>query len=308
MSQTSTAILEHRVKAAELSKGTSGSGVYDLIERVITERGLTGKILDYGAGVGQLTRQLLDLHRFNSVSATDIMSVPRDLNGKVEWIEQDLNIPLPGHEDAFDVVVAAEVIEHLENPRFMIREIFRILRPGGTAIITTPNNESWRALIALLMRGHFMAFSDSCYPAHITALLRKDFTRIFQESFFHHRASGESTLHGPRDFSHLTYLAAPPLSPRRRTVTALIASLMRGHFMAFSDSCYPAHITALLRKDFTRIFQESSFLAPSFYFTNYGGLPGCPEVLRWQQISLGLLTGMRYSDNILAIAKKPLDP
>jgi SAM-dependent methyltransferase len=232
MSQTSTAILEHRTKAAELSKGTSGSGVYDLIERVITERGLTGKILDYGAGVGQLTRQLLELQRFDSVSATDIMSVPRDLSGKVEWIEQDLNIPLPGHEDTFDVVVAAEVIEHLENPRFMVREIFRILRPGGTAIITTPNNESWRALIALLVRGHFMAFSDSCYPAHITALLRKDFTRIFQ---------------------------------------------------------------------------ESSFLAPSFYFTNYGGLPGCPEVLRWQQVSLGLLTGMRYSDNILAIAKKPLD-
>lgn len=231
MNQTSTAILEHRAKAAELSGGTSGNAIYALIERVIAERGLEGRILDYGAGVGQLTRRLLALQRFRSVSATDIMGVPGDLNGKAEWIEQDLNIPLPGHDDAFDVVVAAEVIEHLENPRFMVREIYRLLRPGGTAIVTTPNNESWRSLIALLVRGHFVEFGEAGYPAHITALVRKDLTRIFK---------------------------------------------------------------------------EASFPAPSFHFTNSGGLPGKP-MLRWQQISFGMLNGRRYSDNILAIAQKPAE-
>jgi len=231
MSQSSAAILEHRAKAAELSGGTSGNAIYAMIERVIAERGLGGKILDYGAGVGQLTRRLLALERFDSVSATDIMAMPSDLRGKAEWIEQDLNIPVEGHDDAFDVVVAAEVIEHLENPRFMIREVFRLLRPGGTAIVTTPNNESWRSLIALLVRGHFMAFGDSGYPAHITALLRKDLTRIFQ---------------------------------------------------------------------------EASLTPPDFHFTNSGGIPGHPA-MSWQQISFGALKGLRYSDNILAIAKKPLE-
>jgi 2-polyprenyl-3-methyl-5-hydroxy-6-metoxy-1,4-benzoquinol methylase len=230
ISPTPTAILEHRAKAAELSKGTSGNAIYALIERVIVERGLRGRILDYGAGVGQFTRRLLALQRFDAVSATDIMRIPADLSGKVDWIEQDLNVPLPGRDDAFDVVVAPEVIEHLENPRFMIREIFRILRPGGTAIVTTPNNESWRSLIALLVRGHFTEFGESGYPAHITALLRKDFIRIFQ---------------------------------------------------------------------------EASFPAPDFYFTNSGGIPGHP-VMKWQQVSFGLLKGRRYSDNILAIATKPI--
>jgi 2-polyprenyl-3-methyl-5-hydroxy-6-metoxy-1,4-benzoquinol methylase len=229
MTETSTAILEHRAKAAELSKGTSGNAIYALIERVIVERGLNGRILDYGAGVGQFTRRLLALERFQSVSATDIMRAPADLSGQVEWIEQDLNAPLQGRDDSFDIVVAPEVIEHLENPRFMLREIFRILRPGGTAIVTTPNNESWRSLIALLVRGHFTEFGESGYPAHITALLRKDFTRIFQ---------------------------------------------------------------------------EASFPAPDFYYTNSGGIPGHP-VVKWQQISFGALKGRRYSDNILAIAAKP---
>ena len=78
--------------------------------------------------MGQLTRRLLALQRFESVSAADIMGVP--------WIEQDLNNPVPGHDGRFDVVVAAEVIEHLQNPRFMIREnIFGRYRSKSSSIL-----------------------------------------------------------------------------------------------------------------------------------------------------------------------------
>ena len=63
----------------------------------------------------------------------------------------------------------------------VMRELSRTLIPGGTLILTTPNNESLRSLAALLVRGHYVAFSDSCYPAHITPLLRKDFMRICEE-------------------------------------------------------------------------------------------------------------------------------
>lgn len=221
-------LVSYREKAAELSGGTSSDSIYAAIERLLASQNLGGRVLDYGAGVGDLTRRLLALNRFASVSAVDIMHVPGDLKA-VEWIEQDLNDPIRGHEDAFDVVIAAEVIEHLENPRFTMREVFRVLRPGGTAIITTPNNESWRSLIALLFRGHYVAFGDASYPAHITALLRKDFTRIFQ---------------------------------------------------------------------------EAKFQAPTFHFTNHGGIPGSPTVV-WQKVSFGLLRGLRFSDNILVAAKKP---
>jgi 2-polyprenyl-3-methyl-5-hydroxy-6-metoxy-1,4-benzoquinol methylase len=229
MSSTATDIVRHRLKSAELSGGASSDAVYSTIERVILESDLRGRILDCGAGVGLLTRRLLALQRFDWVAATDIVGVPAELEGLVEWIEQDLNESLPAADGAFDVVIAAEVIEHLENPRFLMREIFRILRPAGTAIVTTPNNESWRSLIALLIRGHYVAFSDSSYPAHITPLLRKDLMRIFL---------------------------------------------------------------------------EAKFLAPKFFFTDEGGVPGRP-VISWQQASFGLLRGLRFSDNILSIVKKP---
>jgi 2-polyprenyl-3-methyl-5-hydroxy-6-metoxy-1,4-benzoquinol methylase len=147
----------------------------------------------------------------------------------VNWIKQDLNGPIQGYDGAFDVIIAAEVIEHLENPRFTVREICRLLRPGGTAIVTTPNNESCRSLVALLVRGHYAAFGELSYPAHITALLRKDLTRIFT---------------------------------------------------------------------------EAELSAPEFNFTNQGGIPGKPNVA-WQQVSFGLLRGLRFSDNLLAVATKP---
>jgi 2-polyprenyl-3-methyl-5-hydroxy-6-metoxy-1,4-benzoquinol methylase len=228
--ETHIDIYENRVRAAERSGGISSNSIYAMIERVAVALNLQGRILDYGAGVGHLTRRLLAIDRFDAVAATDIMAVPADLAPVVEWIEQDLNSPLAKQENSFDVVVAAEVIEHLENPRFMIREIFRLLRPGGVALITTPNNESWRSLLSLVIRGSYAAFGDLSYPAHITPLLRKDFTRAFR---------------------------------------------------------------------------EAGFPSPQFHFTNQGGLPGKPGIT-WQQVSFGLLTGMRFSDNILAVAAKPV--
>ena len=70
-------------------------------------------------------------------------------------------MPLMGHDEAFGTVVAVEVIERLE-PRMVMRELSKTLIPGGTIILSTPNNESLQSLAALLVRGHHVAFSDSC--------------------------------------------------------------------------------------------------------------------------------------------------
>jgi 2-polyprenyl-3-methyl-5-hydroxy-6-metoxy-1,4-benzoquinol methylase len=229
MSVTSDCLAKQRTRASDLSGGISSDTIYARIEKIIEEKQISGRILDYGAGVGHLTRRLVASKRFEQVCAVDLMRIPSDLAGRVEWTHQDLNSPLQSSGGTFDVVVAAEVIEHLENPRQTMREIFRLLRPGGAAIISTPNNESWRSLGALLVRGHYVAFGDSCYPAHITPLLRKDLERIFT---------------------------------------------------------------------------EVKFPAPEFFFTDEGGIPAWPSVT-WQTISLGLLRGLRFSDNIIAAAKKP---
>ncbi len=218
-----------RQVASVASGGISNEPIYKAFEQVLTQLDLKGEILDFGAGTGNLTRLLQMLGRFSSLSAIDLMPRPVGIDESVRWIDWDLNEAIDIPDRSFDVIVSAEVIEHLENPRAVAREWFRLLRPGGTLVFSTPNNESWRSLIALVLRGHFVAFSDTCYPAHITALVCKDIERILT---------------------------------------------------------------------------EAGFSIPEFIFTNVGGIPKFPN-LQWQTISAGLLKGIRYSDNLLAIAHKP---
>jgi 2-polyprenyl-3-methyl-5-hydroxy-6-metoxy-1,4-benzoquinol methylase len=175
---------EQRLHAAEASGGISSDVIYDRIVEVIQEYDLRGRALDYGAGTGNLTRRLLALGRFEQIDGADILPRPEDLPSAIPWHSMDLNYGDMVPAASFDAVIASEVIEHLENPRKVAREWYRILKPGGTLVLSTPNNESIRSLVSLLIRGHYVAFQDSCYPAHITALLRKDLVRILSEAGF----------------------------------------------------------------------------------------------------------------------------
>jgi SAM-dependent methyltransferase len=51
----------------------------------------------------------------------------------------DLNEPLPFRSNAFDGVNLSEVIEHIEHQAQLVREVARILKPGGAFVVSTPN-------------------------------------------------------------------------------------------------------------------------------------------------------------------------
>jgi 2-polyprenyl-3-methyl-5-hydroxy-6-metoxy-1,4-benzoquinol methylase len=105
-------------------------------------------------------------------------SFPADLS----FIGVDLDIqrvPLP--DGTADVVVAVETIEHLESPRAFFRELVRLTRPGGWVVVTTPNQLSLLSKLTLVLKNQFNAFQDSCYPAHLTALLEVDLRRMAAE-------------------------------------------------------------------------------------------------------------------------------
>lgn len=54
--------------------------------------------------------------------------------------EQAIIPPLSGvPSNKFDTIVSFQVIEHIENDRLFLEEIHRVLKPGGTAVISTPN-------------------------------------------------------------------------------------------------------------------------------------------------------------------------
>ena len=79
--------------------------------------------------------------------------------------------------------------------------------------------------------------------------------------------------------------------------------IFAGHFTHFLGACYPAHITALLRLDLTRLCAESGFTPPAFQFTDDGAIPRLARV-HWQQVSFGLLRGRLFSDNVCMVARR----
>lgn len=47
--------------------------------------------------------------------------------------------PFPFKDNSFDTIVTFQVIEHIKNDHLFLREIYRVLKPGGQALMTTPN-------------------------------------------------------------------------------------------------------------------------------------------------------------------------
>lgn len=136
---------------------------------------------DVGGGWGELSIAIAPL--FEKVYLLDFSPPQEDsLPTNVKTKQVDLNLEWPLEDNSVDFVLSCEVIEHVENPRHFLREMKRVARPGGYIFITTPNNHSLFSKVNFFFRGQHRYFQDSCYPAHITPLLRSDFERIGSET------------------------------------------------------------------------------------------------------------------------------
>ncbi len=77
----------------------------------------------------------------------------------VSIVQLDLNIhPLPYPDASFDLVTCSEVLEHVENYRAVLREIRRVLKPGGLMVVTTPNVLNMKSRLRYLVCGFVNLF------------------------------------------------------------------------------------------------------------------------------------------------------
>ena len=100
-----------------------------------------GNILDIGCGEGRGLKLLLNAcENYTAFDQNEIV-----LNRlRAEYSQHDFLQasvpPFPGMADnSFDFVVTFQVIEHIENDELFVDEILRVLKPGGTGILSTPN-------------------------------------------------------------------------------------------------------------------------------------------------------------------------
>lgn len=129
--------------------------IYGAVESVVKRRLKSDRprCLDIGAGSGDLLKLLKQTWPDLQAEACDY-HIERFAMPDVNIVQLDLNThPLPYQDNSFDLVTCSEVLEHVENYRAVLREIHRVLKPGGLMVLTTPNVLNMKSRVRNLVYG-----------------------------------------------------------------------------------------------------------------------------------------------------------
>jgi SAM-dependent methyltransferase len=141
---------------SELSTPSTHRAVLDGVKRAGANN-LHGDHLDIGSGTGDLLRLFaaqFPLRSFACDYTDQLMKLPGQ---HVEIVDLNRD-PLPFSDNRFALVTCIETIEHLEDFRELVREIYRVLQPGGLAVFSTPNILNLRSRWRFLTSGFYNLF------------------------------------------------------------------------------------------------------------------------------------------------------
>jgi SAM-dependent methyltransferase len=111
-------------------------------------------ILEVGCGDASFT-QYLAAHS-SHVTAIDISTAQIERNTrahpKIKFLQHDVAHPFPFANEMFDVIWCSEVLEHLFDPAFALREMHRALARGGRLLVTVPYHGLFKDVLIALFK------------------------------------------------------------------------------------------------------------------------------------------------------------
>lgn len=154
-----------------------------LVLRYLNEGDLSDRsVLEIGCGRGELVRRLVEGARgprhlvaadFAQCAVQSGRRRTHETNGhRVSWTVGSIQ-DIPAADAAFDTVISCETIEHVVEPMRALREIHRVLRPGGRLLLTTPNYLGPMGLYRGYLRVRGRRYTEGGQPiCHLTSLPR----------------------------------------------------------------------------------------------------------------------------------------
>jgi SAM-dependent methyltransferase len=141
MTATAPDTSERQDEIRPISHLSTNQKVFSLVAPVVA-RG--GRVLDVGAGEGYFSKSVGEYATAHGISpaaalrACDLFPELFRYQGiRCDPIGADGRLPYD--DGGFDLVCSLEVVEHLEDQFRFARELFRVTKPGGRAIVSTPN-------------------------------------------------------------------------------------------------------------------------------------------------------------------------
>lgn len=121
-----------------------------LLRRVLAALPPNGRVLDVGCGSGDLLARIGA--RAGYRAGVELSGTAATRASQVA--DQVANVPitaeLPFPRQSFDVIVCADILEHLADPDGALRWVMHWCRPGGAVVISVPNVANWQARLRLL--------------------------------------------------------------------------------------------------------------------------------------------------------------
>lgn len=181
------------------------------------------KFVDLGCWNGERT-----LRFANTLGTKDILGLDvKDFGVPFRFVPCDIEKGIPLEDNTYDVVTARYIIEHVCHTDLFVKEIRRILKPGGYTVITAPNMASGRIIVELLL-------NRQPKEAHVSDmfLIRGDVKEEkAHEGFLHKRLFTEESLRKLLTFhgfkvevlKRMGYGALPIKFPRNMYAANLLA-------------------------------------------------------------------------------------
>jgi 2-polyprenyl-3-methyl-5-hydroxy-6-metoxy-1,4-benzoquinol methylase len=117
-------------------------------------------ILDFGCGQGAFSQRLADAGMIVDSCDIDTDQIKAKVNKKIKL---DLNKPdiTDSITSKYEMVIALEIIEHLQNPWKYLEDCINILKDDGIIVLSTPNISSFTSRLRFFMRGSLIAFENN---------------------------------------------------------------------------------------------------------------------------------------------------
>lgn len=130
------------------------------------EKLIQGDVLEIGCGDGYGAKVLAPCAK--SYTAIDKFRTENKYNLQdVKFIQMEVPHLKGLSNDSFDMVISFQLIEHIDDDTTLISEVFRVLKPGGKFICTTPNR--------------FMSLTRN--PYHVREYTKKELSDQLQKKF-----------------------------------------------------------------------------------------------------------------------------
>lgn len=156
---------------------------------LIPKKNRNGEMLEIGAAGGStllFAKQHGYARKIYGIELVELQSSSQKSKEFENFIIGDIqSMELDFEENKFDVILCADVLEHLVDPYSVVKKLSKYLKEDGIFISAIPNIRHWRVLYDIVFNGDFRYVKEGILDkTHLRFFGRKNIIELFEENNF----------------------------------------------------------------------------------------------------------------------------